>query len=982
MADRPSSAYPPDEWRIIEAEFHKDMLPRNESIFTVGNGYIGLRGNLEERTGSYQDGTYLNGFYDSNPIVYAEIAPGYARNSQTMLNVTDGKEIKLWVDNEPFDLWAGTILDYRRVLDMRKGVLTREVVWQSPAGRKMAVRSTRLVSFSHRHLALISYSVESLDGEASLVLKSSLDGNVRNQPSGKDPRVGSALKGQILKPQDRHAEGSFAALKHVTRNTHFILSSAAEHCLDAHCPFTMDTEQEPNRISVVYRVQLKEKEEVRLFKYIAYYTSRDHDPDELMPLARQEVSAAKEKGFEYFLSDQRRFLRSFWKKSDIRIEGDPAVQQSLHFNLFHLLQSAGRDGRTGVAAKGLTGEGYEGHYFWDTEIYVLPFFIYTNPEIARKLVEFRGSILDKARQRASEVSQKGALFPWRTINGEECSAYYPAGTAQYHINADIVYAMRKYIEVSGDLDFLRQAGAETLFETARFWVDFGDYIPKKEGRFCLNCVTGPDEYTAVVNNNTYTNLMAMDHLEYAVKTAGMLKQKYPNDFAEVSERISLKEEEILAWEKAASGIYPQDDSFFDKAVWSFEKTPERCYPLLLHYHPLVIYRHQVLKQPDLVLALFLQGNRFTAAEKKRNFDYYDPLTTGDSSLSPCVQSVVAAEIGYTELAYRYFMQTARIDLEDSNNNVRYGVHTAAMGGAWISLVYGFAGMRDFGGCLSFRPRLPASWTRLCFKLIVQGNTINIDIRKDSVIYTLISGPGISITHEKSTIHLSPGTPVTVSLKSRIEAVIFDLDGVITDTAECHYKSWKRLADELDIPFTRGDNESLKGVSRMESLDIILNKGGRSCSQEEKEALAERKNEYYRRLIAGITPEDLLPGIKSLLEELKGAGIKLALASVSRNAQTVIDNLQVGEYFDLIVDPAAIRMGKPDPEIFLQAADRLNIPYRNCVGVEDAQAGVAAIKAAGMFAVGIGSSLNGADWKAADTSQLSWSELNRRFLLIG
>lgn len=627
MADRPSFAYPPDEWEIIESDFRRDMLPRNESIFTVGNGYIGLRGNLEERRGSYHDGTYLNGFYDSNPIVYTEIATGYARNSQTMLNVTDGKEFRLWVNNEPFDLWTGTILDYRRVLDLRRGVLTREVVWRSPAGKSIAVRSMRAVSFTRRHLALISYSVESLNGEASLVLKSGLDGNMRNQESGKDPRVGSALKGQILKPRGWIVEGSFVALKHETRNTHFILLCAADHHLHTSCPFTMETELEPNHISVVYRIKLKEKEEIRLFKYLAYHTSRDHDPDELIALARQEVSAAREKGFESLLSDQKHFLMCFWEKSDIRIEGDPAVQQSLRFNLFHLLQSTGRDGRTGIAAKGLTGEGYEGHYFWDTEIYVLPFFIYTDPEIGRKLIEFRYGILDKARERASEMSQKGALFPWRTIDGEECSAYYPAGTAQYHINADIVYAMRKYTEVSGDLDFLRRDGAEVLFETARFWVDFGDYIPKKAGRFCLNGVTGPDEYTAIVNNNTYTNLMARDHLEYAVKTAKMLKQKYPDDFAEVSERISLTEEEILAWEKAASGmyipfdshsgIYPQDDSFFDKAVWSFEKTPEKCYPLLLHYHPLVIYRHQVLKQPDLVLALFLQGNRFTAADKKK-----------------------------------------------------------------------------------------------------------------------------------------------------------------------------------------------------------------------------------------------------------------------------------------------------------------------------------------------------------------------------
>ena len=987
MKNRNISHYPPDEWKIIEETFNPDMMPRNEIIFALGNGYIGMGGDYEETSKFFHRGTYLNGFYESEPIIYGEAAYGYAENRQTILNVTNGRIIELLVDNEPFDLLTGTILRYKRSLDMKSGQLIREVLWQSPSGKRIEIRVVRIVLFNYRHLAALSYSVHSTDKDAELILKSSLDGNVRNQSRDSDPRIGTSFDGQILKHQTTILDGTGATICHVTKNTNFNLVCSMENHLATKCHYTVKNDQSGNQAAVIFSIDARRGEKIELSKYIAYYTSLDHH-DDLVLLVQDEVRLAKERGFKYFASCQHQFLNTFWEKSDIHIEGDIAVQQGLRFNLFHLLQSADMDGKTSIPAKGLTGEGYEGHYFWDTEIYVLPFFIYCNPHTARKILEYRYSILDKARQRACIMSQKGVLFPWRTITGEETSAYYPAGTAQYHINADIIYAMRKYIDTVGDLDFLKDSGAEMLFETARFWFSLGDFIPGKDNRFCLNCVTGPDEYTAVVNNNTYTNLMAKDNLEYAVKIAAWLKKSNPDEFKRIAGKIELIESEIDEWKKAAEemfihfdkehGIYAQDDSFLTKAVWDFPGTPEDNYPLLLHYHPLVIYRYQVLKQPDVVLAMFLQGNRFSTAEKKRCFDYYNPLTTGDSSLSPCIQSIAAAEIGYTELAYDYFMKTARMDLDDISENVKYGVHTAAMGGTWLSLVYGFAGMRDYEGRLSFNPGLPEPWKRLRFRLIVQGRSLEIDIGKQSVAYTLHSGPDFSITHRGTETLLSTGKQVTVDISPKIEAVIFDLDGVITDTAEYHYRAWKKLSDMLKIPFDRKFNENLKGISRMDSLNILLKHGGKVFPNEEKQVLTDSKNEYYQSLIKDITPGDLLPGIDALLRDLRAEGIKIAVASVSRNAEEVIKRLQIEDLIDFKVDPSAVVKTKPDPEIFLIAADKLNIPYRNCVGIEDAEVGIKAIKSAGMFSVGIGKHLKDADWSVKDTTELTLSGLKEHY----
>jgi trehalose/maltose hydrolase-like predicted phosphorylase len=773
--------YPYDEWKIIEESFDVETNYRDETIFALGNGYIGMRGNLEEGysgpPGTSLQGTYLNGFYESEPIPYGESAYGYATHSQTMLNVTDSKIIKLFLDGEPFDLFRGKVVSYRRELDMRQGVLTRDVIWESPKGLQANIKIQRMVCLPRKHLAAISYEVTLLNGDGSVRIVSGLNGEVQNQVTMGDPRVGSGFSGQVLLTESKQVDGTFAAIKQKTRNTQFALVCAMEH--DFHVAnqenpvVEFSIEESEQMVTVVHSLSAKKGATIRLTKYIAYVTSKDYPESDLYGLAKQEVATGKRLGFDALRMEQIQFLEDYWLHSDVEITGDVALQQGLRFNAFHLLQSVGRDGKTNIAAKGVTGEGYEGHYFWDTETYILPFFLYTHPWISKRLLEYRYHTLDKARERAKIMSQKGALYPWRTIDGEETSAFFPAGTAQYHINADIIYALKKYMNATDDMEFFLNAGAEMLFETARFWVDLGDYIPKKGNAFCINNVTGPDEYTAIVNNNLYTNVMVKDHLEYAYAMAQRMRTEYPESFRTLSAKIGLREEEIAEWKRAADamyipydeelGIHPQDDSFLEKAVWDFEHTPEENYPLLLHYHPLVIYRYQVLKQADVVLALFLQGNRFTPAEKKRNFDYYEPITTHDSSLSPCIHSIVAAEIGYLQKAYEYFMQTARMDLDDVNHNVKDGIHTAAMAGAWLSIVNGFAGMREYDGELHFCPRIPGPWQRYRFRVTFKGRFLEIDVSQERVLYRLLEGSPISIRHDQEPVVLEPGKEITRSL---------------------------------------------------------------------------------------------------------------------------------------------------------------------------------------------------------------------------
>jgi alpha,alpha-trehalose phosphorylase len=776
----PSHDYPADEWNVIERAFHPEFLAQSETMLALGNGYLGMRGCPEEGGPNAENTTLINGFHETWPIVYAEDAYGFAKTGQTICNVTDSKIIKLFVDDEPFWLPDARLLSYDRRLNMKSGTLDREILWETPAGKQVSIRSRRLVSFENRHVAAISYCVTLLNANAFVLISSEM---TADQPASHidtdDPRLAKAFSGRVLHPQACYSKGCRIVLCHATKKSRLTVACATDHALETSCPHTDNTVCTDHFGQVAFTIEARQDCPIQLTKYIVYHTSNTASAQELCGRAEWTLDRVTVQGFQQLLSSQEQYLDDFWRRSDVRIKdvredrtkrSTVEIQQAIRFNLFHVLQASARAEDTGVPAKGLTGKAYEGHYFWDTEIYLLPFLTYTSPRIARNLLIFRYNMLPQARARAKQLGHRGAMFPWRTINGEEASAYYAAGTAQYHINADIMYALRKYVQATGDESFLRDYGAEMLVETARLWLDLGFYSETRGGKFCINGVTGPDEYSAVVNNNAYTNLMARENLRYAAQTVKSLQSAEPDAYNALAHKTALEPSEVERWIRAAENMYVpcdedrqivlQDESFLDREPWDFKNTPPEHYPLLLFYHPLDIYRKRVIKQADVVLAMFLLGDMFSPEAKKRNFYFYDPLTTGDSSLSSCVEAIIAAQVGDIEKGIRYGMAALLMDLADVGGNVKDGCHIASMGGTWMMLTYGLGGMQDNDGTLSFWPRrAPEENAILRFPVTYRGQTLEIEIGPEKVEYALRNGESIVIRHEAEEIHLTRQNPM-------------------------------------------------------------------------------------------------------------------------------------------------------------------------------------------------------------------------------
>lgn len=966
-----SLSLPTDPWRLVETRWDAEANLLRETLFALGNGHIGTRGSHDEAwlgvAEASMEGTYVNGFYDTEAIRYPENAYGFARLNEFMLNLPNAKGIEITIDGERFNLANGTIQSYERSLDFREGVLVRKVEWQSSSGRRVNIVSRRLVSLSRSAILAQSVAVTPMDADATVEFITTINSTVAAVEESFDPRLGSGASGRALSNVETAVSPGRSVL--VSRTSNSDLTLRIETLAGVSGANETDNAwlEEGGVLAQTFRTAAKAGETVTLEKLTAIVTSRDAPASELAIRSAEALEGARAGGFEGLVAEQCARLAAFWEKADIDIEGDDALSQGLHFNLYHLFQSIGRDGRTNIAAKGLTGEGYEGHSFWDTEIYILPVFLRTMPELARSVLRHRVSYLDKARARARDLGHsRGALYPWRTITGEECSAYFPAGTAQYHINADIAFAIKQYIEATGDVSLLIEGGAELVFETARIWSDLAHLV---DGSYHIDEVTGPDEYTALVNNNFYTNVMAKTHLAFAVEVAALMAREEPAVFEELSAKLGLASWELDRWKDVsdrlrlpydeARGIHAQDDAFLARKVWDFAGTPAENYPLLLHYHPLVIYRHQVCKQADVVLALFLRGDLFPKAVKRRDFDYYEPLTTHDSSLSTCIHAIMAAEVGLDERAYQFFMHTARMDIDNTHGNTFHGVHTAAMGGTWMSVVHGFAGLRALKGELHFAPSLPKAWSRYRFRLVDHGRTLEVVVSADGAEFRLIEGEAIRLFHRGEPIDLSADEPTRRMplpkpfARKPFKAVVFDLDGVITDTARFHHLAWKRLADTLGIGFDDQLAESLKGIDRRMSLQMILDKGGVSLEPAEFDRLADMKNVWYKELIGTMTRDDLLPGAVDTLEVVRAAGLSIGLASVSQNAPAILERLGIADMFDAVVDARLLKRGKPDPEIFLKAASQLGVDPADCLGVEDAVAGVASIKGAGMAALGIG-----------------------------
>ena len=753
MITHPSFAVEP--WSVRETRLDLEVLAQTESVFALANGHIGLRANLDEGEPFGLPGTYLNSFYELRPLPYAEAGYGYPESGQTLVNVTNGKIIRLLVDDEPLDVRYGELRAHERVLDLRAGVLRRSMEWVSPAGAAVRVRSTRLVSFVQRAAAATLFEVEPCDGPVRVVVQSELVANEPAPARSADPRAAAALESP-LQSEEFSDHAARVVLVHSTRMSKLLLAAGMDHLVEGPAGTDISAESTADVGRVTVTADLAAGQRLQVVKFLAYGWSSQRSLPAVRDLPVAALAEARHTGWEGLLAAQRSYLDDFWERADVELEGDTELQQAVRFGLFHVLQAGARAEQRAIAAKGLTGPGYDGHTFWDTERFVLPVLTYTAPHAAADALRWRHSTLDLARERARQLGLEGAAFPWRTIRGQECSGYWPAGTAAFHIGADIADAVARYQAATDDDGFERDVGLELLVETARLWRSLGHHDP--QGRFRIDGVTGPDEYSAIADNNVYTNLMAQKNLLAAADAVA----HHPRHAAELAADL----EEAAAWRDAARdmlipwdealGVHPQSEGFTSHQLWDFAGTAADQYPLLLHFPYFQLYSKQVVKQTDLVLALHWRGDAFTDEEKARDFAYYEALTVRDSSLSACTQAVIAAEVGHLELAYDYLGEAALIDLHDLGQNTRDGVHIASLAGAWIAAVAGFGGMRDHDGVLSFAPRLPARLERMAFRLVFRGRRLKVDVTKHEATFTLLEGAPLEIAHFGEPVVVSQG----------------------------------------------------------------------------------------------------------------------------------------------------------------------------------------------------------------------------------
>jgi len=730
-------------WKYQNNALDKEQLQINESLFTLANGYLGVRGCFEEGYHTDVDsirGTYINGLYDTLPVSHPEKLYGFPEFQDKQPNLVDLQSICVELDGEEVNLFSGAHSDYVRTLKLDEGYSERAYRYKTHTGKIGTVTFKRLVSFHTKELFVQNVTVEY---EGKIKIQSVMNTDVTNYVNAEDPRVGSE-HARLLNIKDVQIVDDCMTSAYETVHSHLLSACGSYHSANGCTDFALEMIKSQSCQCILYG-----EGSLNLTKYNVYTDQIRHsEPQKEVLTLLKKVS---KQTFEELLDKQIQIVSGFWNLSDIEIKGNTEDQLAIRYNLFQLYQSVGRDMYSNISAKGLSGEGYEGHYFWDTEIYVLPTFQLNQNVISRNLLMYRYNQLDAARIRAKELGHKrGVKFPWRTISGIECSAYYPAGTAQYHINGDVAHAFIQNFIYTEELDFMRDYGAEVLFETALLWLDIGHM---HKGQFKIDCVTGPDEYTAIVNNNYYTNALAKHNLEWAIKIYNQLLKYAPVELRELMVKLNVSDGDIKEIQQAAESMYlphddglgidMQDDGFLSKKMWDFDNTPKSHYPLLLHYHPLTIYRYQVLKQPDTVLAHFLLEEYTDEETMKKSYDYYEAITTHDSSLSPCVYGIMASRVGYKERAYGYFGESLKLDLENTHGNTKDGLHMANLAGTALSMLYGFAGLRVSEGGLSLRPWKPDVWDEFSFKVVFKKRVLRVVIG-DSISIELIEGEPIDI----------------------------------------------------------------------------------------------------------------------------------------------------------------------------------------------------------------------------------------------
>ena len=706
-----------DPWRLV-AEGEALALRHIPALFTIGDGFVGLRG-PGEKEGAAR--VYLNGVFEKMPISYHESAHGFASESDVRLAVADATMPAINVDGVPLGP------PDRIELDMARGVLVRH--FSLGKGRVRVEQFTAMT-----HPGLVMTRVQVVAGTA---------------------KAGVELTPFVSPPpdcSDQHAEGEI----HDPRVGPSFYKSPWSLIADLGRRGRVDR-LERSRFAVAVLVDGGGSEEafagaVTLDCAAAYAARRGEGAHEAaLADAGALLALAAERGFDALAREQEQWFAAFWEDAFVTFPQAPRAEQAIRHGLFQLIQAVGRGGGRSIGAKGQTGEGYEGHVFWDADAYVLPALLSIRPELARDLLSWRIDRLEPALANARLMGQsRGALYPWRTIDGSECSAYFPGGAAQYHINADIALALSRYLDLTADDELLAQGAARMLVETARIWLEIGFHDPDRGNAFVINRVTGPDEYSALVNNNLYTNALAAEHLRFAARIGadeGLL------DADEAARMERAADAMFLPFDNARA-IYSQDDAFFALQPWPFETTPADCYPLLLHFHPLEIYRHRVAKQADAVLLLSLFPDRFEDEMRGRMLDAYEALTVHDSTLSASAFATAAAQLGDAGRAARYWRMSVLTDLLDLFGNSHHGLHMAALAGGWTALTAGFGGMRIIDGKLAFAPIAISEVGPYVFRARFRGRQIEVACGADGEpSYRLVSGEPLTFTSHGAPIHL-------------------------------------------------------------------------------------------------------------------------------------------------------------------------------------------------------------------------------------
>lgn len=933
-----------NSWSYVVRSFALADQHNLETVFTQANGYLGIRGYAEEEmTGVGSDPMqFVAGYFDRSPVT---------RN--TMVNIPTLKRIRIQLDGERLDLGTGEVADYTRTLNMRNAVSERSFAWTSPRGRTTKVRVVSFLSYPRWHVHALELTLQPVNWSGRVVLEDRFDG------------TGQTLHQTHFKVTG-HGDlttGYFSEIRTLTSRLRAVLACAYETSIPSRQIETKSSVRDGQVVSKSLSFAVARGRATRLRRYVGVATDFDRDAGS-RPIRTRTLgylNQAVKRGWAGLLQEQESAWAGLWARADVAIDGDPEREGKLRFSIFQMLQAyRPGDPRLSIGAKFLSGEHYSGHYFWDTDNFLTPFYLFTMPEAAQNLVEYRVRNLAGARLKAKGKKCQGAFYPWEAcpMDGQEnCPEwwkdkaakepiYIPCGNIELHINSAVALAAVRYLQVAGRARPSRTDINRMLVEIARFWASRGIW---EQGRFSIKNVIGPDEYHEYVDDNAYTNHTARWCFQQVLSLPGLrgwgVTAKEEGVWRKIMDGL------VLGYDPAR-GILAQDRTFLTLPELDRAKF-KPVIPLFRQGLSMEQIGHlQAVKQAD-VLALFHQlPFTYDQALMQRCWDYYEPRTVHDSNLSAGSHAVVAALLGRRSDFQKYYDKVLNLDIGGESYNVVDGLHAANAGNAWSATIMGAAGIRWTDDALCCTPQLLPGWKALRFSLIYRGRRLDFRIDRRHVTVACARGRAIQLVVAGQT-RMVRGRAQTLQVSRQPVGVVFDLDGVLVDSAVCHYRAWKKVADELGVKFDEKKNDLLRGVSRRESMMILLD-GQLELPEEKLQFYMAKKNELYKQLVLEAGEALLLPGVKPFLSRLRAAGVKLAVASSSKNTPDLLKQAGLDRYyFDAVADGNDIKNSKPHPEVFQLAARRIGVHPSRCLCVEDAPAGIEAGRRASMKTLGIG-----------------------------